>query len=147
MFAHPLQECRVAVTFLEWLTSPQSLRRASELGLGIAEIDAWFVDRTGAALSPAGRLFLLGSQVPPPVTSRRVVVQFATAEMTDGVMQWPETRRLVAERLGPAAIVVEDENLEAFRGALAEVGIRLAEADSSARLAIDGGDALGNASG
>jgi hypothetical protein len=105
--------------------SPQSLRRATEAGLALAEIDTWFGDRTGSPLSPAGRLFLLASQVPPPTTAMRLVVQFASAEIADGVMQWPETRRLIAERLGPTAIVVEEENLEAFRAALAEVGVGL----------------------
>ncbi|MDB5309055.1 MAG: hypothetical protein JWO38_3257 [Gemmataceae bacterium] len=104
---------------------PQSLRRAADLGLALSDIDVWFQDRTGAPLSPAGRLFLLGRQLPPPTAGRRLVVQFPTPEITDGVMQWPETRMLVAERLGPTAVVVEEDALEAFRRVMAEVGLVL----------------------
>lgn len=38
-------------------------------------------------------------------------------------MQWPDTRRLVAQRLGPTAVAVADENLDPLRAALAEVGV------------------------
>lgn len=105
--------------------SPQSLRRAADLGLSVADIDGWFLDRTGFPLSPAGRLFLLGGQLPSAAAARKLVVQFSTPELTDGVMQWPETRVLVAERLGPTAVVVGEENLEAFRGMMTEVGVHL----------------------
>ena len=47
------------------------------------------------------------------------------AELTDGVTQWPATAALVAERLGPTAVVVEADHLEAFRGVLAEIGVPL----------------------
>ncbi|HJZ58890.1 MAG TPA: hypothetical protein VKE74_28360, partial [Gemmataceae bacterium] len=90
-----------------------------------AEIDAWFMDRTGRPLSPAGRLFLLGPQLPPPSVSRLLVVHLPTAEIADGVMQWPDTRSLVADRLGPTAVVVDEENLEAFRTLLAGIGVMI----------------------
>lgn len=106
--------------------SPQSLRRAADLGLSITEIDSWFVERTGFPLSPAGRLFLLGKQLPPPTAARKLVVQFPTPEIADGVMQWPESRRLVAERLGPMAIAIEEEAFEPLRAVMAELGVILA---------------------
>jgi hypothetical protein len=105
--------------------SPQSLRRAADLGLAIADIDAWFGERTGFPLSPAGRLFLLGKQLPPPTASRKLVVLFPTPEIADGVMQWPETRGLVAERLGPMAIAIADEAFEPLQSVLAEVGVAI----------------------
>ena len=48
-------------------------------------------------------------------------------EIADGVVQWPGTRALVAERLGPLAVVVEEDRFDAFRAALAEVGVRVLE--------------------
>ena len=54
---------------------------------------------------------------------RLLVVKLPTVEIADGVMQWPATRSLVTERLGPFAVIVAEENLEAFRAALAEVGV------------------------
>jgi hypothetical protein len=53
------------------------------------------------------------------------VVKLPTTEVADGVTQWPRTRALVAERLGPLAVVVEEENFEAFKAALAEAGVRI----------------------
>jgi hypothetical protein len=102
--------------------SAELLRRAAE-SLPLAEIDGWFTDRTGQPLTPAGRLLLLGPQSPPPVAARLLVVRFPTPELADGAMQWPPTRALIAERLGPTAVVVTDENLEALRKVLAEVGV------------------------
>jgi hypothetical protein len=104
--------------------SPELLRRAAAT-IPLAEIDAWFADRTGQPLSPAGRLFLLGPQSPPPAAARLLVVRFPTPELADGAMQWPETRALVAERLGPTAVAVEPENLDPLRKVLADVGVSL----------------------
>jgi hypothetical protein len=95
------------------------------MGLAVAEIDSWFVERTGFPLSPAGRLFLLGKQLPPPTASRQLVVQFPTPEMAEGIVQWPETKSLVLERLGPLAISISEEAFESLPRVLAEVGIRL----------------------
>jgi hypothetical protein len=103
--------------------TPSSLRRATELGLSVADIDQWFLDRTGGVLSAAGRLFLVGSRLEPPAADRLTVVRFPTPEATDGVMQWPETRALVAERLGPTAVVVADDQLDALRRVLGEIGV------------------------
>ena len=102
---------------------PPSLRRATEQGLGIADIDAWFLDRTGSPLSPAGRLFLLGRQHPAPTAARLLVVRFPSPEITDGVMQWPETRNLIADRLGPVAVVIEEDAFESLRRVLNEIGV------------------------
>ena len=49
------------------------LRRAAE-SLPLTDIDAWFIDRTGQPLSPAGHLFLVGPQAPPPVAVRLLAV-------------------------------------------------------------------------
>jgi hypothetical protein len=118
-------------TIRRFQLSPQSLRRSADLGLAITDIDAWFVERTGQPLSPAGRLFLLGKQLPPPTASRRLVVQFPTSEITDGVLQWPDTRVLVAERLGPTAIAIDDAAFEPLQTVLQELGMHFAAAESA----------------
>jgi hypothetical protein len=100
----------------------ETLRRAAA-SFGLADIDGWFMDRTGQPLSPAGRLLMLGPQAAPPTAARLLVVRFPTPELTDGAMQWPDTRVLIAERLGPTAIAVDEENLEALKKVLGDVGI------------------------
>lgn len=100
------------------------LRRTAQNN-SLADIDSWFIDRTGHPLSPAGRLLMLGPQVSPPTATRLLVVRFPSVELADGAMQWPETRSLLAERLGPTAVVIHEENLEALRKVLAEIGINM----------------------
>jgi len=102
-----------------------SLRRAADAGRSTTDIDVWFTERTGSPLSAAGRLLLLGGQLPSPQSARLLVVKFPTAEIADGVVQWPGTRSLVAERLGPLAVAVEEENYEALKLALSEIGVRI----------------------
>lgn len=103
----------------------QSLRRAAE-SRALSDIDRWFEERSGASLSPAGRLLLLGAQMPAPRAERLIVVKFATPDLADGVTQWPATRDLIAERLGPLALVVAEENLAALTAALADIGVSVA---------------------
>lgn len=105
--------------------TPQSLRRALDAGRPLADVDIWFTERTGAPLSPAGRLLLLGAQMPAPVAVRLLVLKLPTTELADGLMQWPATRALVAERLGPLAVAVDEANFAALTAALAEVGVNL----------------------
>jgi hypothetical protein len=99
-----------------------SLRRAAE-SRALADIDHWFDERSGAPLSPAGRLLLLGAQAPAPRADKLLVVKLATPELADGVAQWPPTGALIAERLGPVALVVAEENLAALTAALADIGV------------------------
>jgi hypothetical protein len=42
-------------------------------------------------------------------------------------VQWPGTRALVGERLGPLAVSVAEENFDAFRAALRELGVQVKE--------------------
>lgn len=105
---------------------PELIRRVGEM-LPIAEIDAWFADRTGQPLSAAGRLFLLGPQMPAPSAARLLVVRFPTAELADGALQWPATRGLIDERLGPTVVAVSEDNLEPLRAVLAGIGVSLAD--------------------
>ena len=105
--------------------TPTSLRRAIDSGRPLADIDGWFAERSGAPLSSAGRLLLLGAQMPPPLAVRLLVVKLPTVEIADGVAQWPGTRALVAERLGPLAVSVNEEHFEAFRDALRELGVNV----------------------
>jgi hypothetical protein len=101
----------------------EQLRKAGQL-FPLSDIDSWFNDRTGQPLSSAGRLLLLGPQMPPATAARLLIVRFPTSEMADGVMQWSETRLLISERIGPMAVVVAEENLEALRKVLGEVGVQ-----------------------
>ncbi|MBY0460493.1 MAG: helicase-associated domain-containing protein, partial [Gemmataceae bacterium] len=107
--------------------TPASLRRAADSGRALSDLDAWFNERSGSPLSAAGRLLLLGSQMPAPQAARLLVVKLPTVELADGLMQWPETRGLVAERLGPLAVSVDEEAFEAFRAALREAEVEVGE--------------------
>ena len=98
------------------------LRRAAELQ-PVSDIDAWFVDRTGQQLSPAGHFLLIGPQAPPPIAPRLLAVRFPSAQLADGAMQWPESRKYISERLGPTIVAVAEENLDSLRRVLSEVGI------------------------
>lgn len=105
--------------------SPTSLKRALTTGLTLTDLDAWFRGRTGHPLTPAGRLFTVGPQLPPPAAGRVLVVELPSADVTDGLVQWPPTSGLVERRLGPTALVVDEANLPRLREVLAGLGIEL----------------------
>jgi hypothetical protein len=65
--------------------------------------------------------------MPPPVLRRHLVLHVETEEMADGIEQWPGTRELIEERLGPTALVVDEEKREALTARLRELGITLQE--------------------
>jgi hypothetical protein len=105
--------------------TPESVRRALAGGMTVLDLDAWFVARTGGPLTPAGKLFAVGPDLAPPHAVRHLVLHTPTAEIADGLVQWPETADLISDRLGPTAVVIEEEHLEGLRQILAGIGVRL----------------------
>jgi hypothetical protein len=56
---------------------------------------------------------------------RHLVLHVATPEMADGLVQWPETRALIVERLGPTALAVAEENIVNLRKQMHALGMQL----------------------
>ncbi|MCU0704110.1 MAG: helicase-associated domain-containing protein [Fimbriiglobus sp.] len=108
-----------------WTVGPASVRRAMQTGLTAPDLEAWFVARTGGPMPPAVRLFVQAPALPPSLASRRLVMQLPTEAAADGVMRWAITRKLVDDRLGPTAIVIDEANLRGLVEVLAEIGLRV----------------------
>ena len=105
--------------------TPESLRRAVIGGWRLEELDTWFQARAGGVLPAAGRMFLVGPTVPPSLASKRLVVQVPSAELADGLKQWPTTRDCLEDRLGPTALAVDEAKLPALREVLEALGVKV----------------------
>jgi hypothetical protein len=105
--------------------TPASLAGSRDSGLGVPELDDWFMQRSGQPLSPAARLLLNGFQTPPPVLRAQLVLHVATPELAEGLLQWPSTRGLIRERLGPTALVIAEEDVGLLREQLSVLGVNL----------------------
>jgi hypothetical protein len=123
-FAEPLP---AAAGRRQYRMTPATLAAAREAGLGVPALEAWFRQRAGQPLSDAARLLLTAPQVPPPRLQRHLVLHVDSEETADGLMQWPATRALVEERLGPTALAVAEGNVAALRERLKAAGIAVAE--------------------
>jgi hypothetical protein len=107
----------------QYLLTPASLAAGRGSGLSLAHLENWFLQRTGQPLSPAARLLLTGGDGPPPELRRLHVLTVPTRDVADGLLQWPTTRALIVERLGPAALVVAEENVGTLRDRLKDLGV------------------------
>jgi hypothetical protein len=107
--------------------TPASLANGRAMGWTLGTLEAWFQQRAGQPLSPAARLLMVGGQVDAPFFGRHLVLHLPTAELADGVLQWPQTRGLVAARLGPTALVVPEEQAGLLREKLRQAGIHVAD--------------------
>ncbi len=105
--------------------TPESLGAARDQGVTAAFLEHWFSQRTGVRLPPAARLLFSGADVPRPELRRQVVLHVASAEIADGLEQWPATRPLIQARLGPAALAVAEDDVAALTAQLAALGIGL----------------------
>jgi len=54
-----------------------------------------------------------------------VVLQVPTSEVADGLTQWPQTRSLIARRLGPTALAVPSEHVKLLCEKLAALGVKI----------------------
>jgi hypothetical protein len=109
-----------------FVVSPASLTRGLADGVNATVLSRWFADRAGLDIPPAIRLLLHASQDPQPplALDRPVVLTTPSAELLDGLLQHPSTRRLLGERLGPATILVPEQAREPLRIALRNLGLR-----------------------
>jgi hypothetical protein len=123
-FAVPLDRAQ-ANGRRQYRLTPVSLAAAREGGLNVPQLEAWFTQRAGGPLSPAARLLLAGAQAPAPQVKRHVVLHVATPELADGLVQWPETRALIDERLGPTALAVAEADTARLRELLQRLGMQL----------------------
>jgi hypothetical protein len=105
--------------------TPESLAAARQAGLGVQSLQDWFQRRSGQALSPAARLLMNGCNCPAPSLKSRLILQVSSAEMADGLVQWPQTRDLIEERLGPTVLAVAANNVETLRQRLDWLGTSL----------------------
>jgi hypothetical protein len=122
-FAEPLDRSS-ANGKRQYRLTPASLR-SSEWTL--PTLEAWFQQRAGQPVSAAARLLLTGPQGPPASLRKHLVLHVAAPEIADGLMQWPITRALIEERLGPTSLSVADENLDALRQRLRALGVTVEE--------------------
>jgi hypothetical protein len=107
----------------QYRLTPASLARAHSSGITVTTLETWFQQRCGQPLSPAARMLFSAGQLPAPQFQRLLVLQLASAELADGLVQWPATRSLIASRLGPTSLVVAEEQVPALREKLREAGL------------------------
>lgn len=110
-----------------FLVSAPSLDRAAESGLTPAILADWFRRRTGEGPPPAVRLMMrtspAASTAKPWPAKRLLVLTAPSADLLDGVLQHPDTRPLLGDRLGPVSVVVPEESVDRLRTALRAFGL------------------------
>jgi hypothetical protein len=111
----------------QYRLTPESLSAARATGMTLPALETWFFQRSGQQLPAAARLLMTAGQMEAPSLRRHLVLHVADEELADGLEQWPQTRELIADRLGPTALVVAEENVEQLRARLRAAGIPLAE--------------------
>jgi hypothetical protein len=111
----------------QYRLTPASLSAARSTGMTLTALEIWFHQRAGQPLPPAARLLMSAEQMQAPQLRRHLVLHVADEDLADGLVQWPQTRELIAERLGPTALVVAEENTATLREQLRSIGITLAE--------------------
>ncbi len=113
----------------QYQLTPASLSAARSAGMTLPVLETWFYQRAGQPLPPAARLLMSAGEMETPRLQRHLVLHIADEELADGLMQWPQTSELIAERLGPTALVVAEENVAVLRERLGAAGITLAETE------------------
>jgi hypothetical protein len=107
----------------QYRITPASVAACREGGLPFPVLEEWFVQRTGRPLSPAARLLLSGPQATPIELRKQLVLHVSDSAVADGLLQWPATRALIQDRLGPTALVVAEGHVEALRDRLHALGL------------------------
>src|SRR5262249_48468366 len=105
--------------------TPASVARGADCGLTLESLEHWFPNRCGQPLPDAARMLLAGRLAAPPRVRRLTVIQVTGEEVARGLLQWPETRSLIEEQIGPTTLVVDEESLAALQEKLTLLGMTL----------------------
>jgi hypothetical protein len=125
-FAQPIDGVTVQGHRRYQLT-PASLEHARNPGLAAKDLDEWFVQRTGLPLTAAGQLLLTGSESSPVKLRERLVLDVGSERSADGLLQWPQTRGLIEERLGSTTLAISREQWPTLRDRMLALGIQVQE--------------------
>ncbi len=127
----PLEPSRGSLTNprRRFRVTSSSLARAAEHGLTNSMLVNWYQRRAGTSIPPAVQLLLFAaeSRTPTLPTSRPLVLHTPTADLLDGLLQHPQTRDHLGDRLGPTSIVIIEEALPELRVILGSLGVSLSD--------------------
>lgn len=123
-FAEPL-ETSAREGRRQYRMTQASLVAGCDSGFGIRALEEWFGQRTGQPVSPAARLLLTASQMPPAALHRQLVLHVPAPEIADGLLQYAATAPLIAARLGPTTLAVAEENAAVLRQRLHSLGLNV----------------------
>jgi hypothetical protein len=105
--------------------TPASMSRGRDCGHTLESLENWFLYRCSQPLPNSARLLLAGHLFPSPRVRRLTVLQVAGEELALGLLQWPVTRGLIEEQIGPVSLVIAEENLPRLQERLAELGVEI----------------------
>lgn len=108
----------------EYRATIQSLRMARNAGLNAAALDAWYQRRAGQGIPASVLLLLTADESPAFQIGSRILLHVPGEELADGLAAWPESARLLGERLAPTLFAVPAENAEPLRSLLDRLGVR-----------------------
>lgn len=111
--------------------TPATLASARNHGWSLAALETWISQRSGTSLAPAARLLYQAGEIGSLPLQHLLVLQVPTVELADGILQWPQTRSFIHDRLGPTALVITAEQVEPLRKSLDQLGIALQEEGKS----------------
>ncbi len=72
-------------------------------------------------MTPAARLLAAAASSAEMRLETHLVIHVANADIADGLLQWPETRNLIQNRLGPTALVVAEADVPKLKAALSTI--------------------------
>lgn len=102
-----------------------TLEQARRQGLSLRFLEDWFIQRTGQPISMAGKLLWSDRSGVTLGLEPVLIVRASNETQADGLWQWPETRALLSERLGPSVFLIESIHIPALRNKLAEIDLTL----------------------
>jgi hypothetical protein len=109
----------------QYRVTPASILTARQQGVSLNYLQTWFVQRTGLPISAAVQLLMTGPDVAPVELRRQLVLHVGNEHLADGLQQWPATSTLIAGRLGPATLVVAENDVPALTDRLKELGVKV----------------------
>lgn len=109
----------------QYRLTPASIASARQHNVQLPYLQTWFAQRTGLPISAAALLLMTGPDAAPVELKRQLVLHVANEHLADGLQQWPSTRPLIQERLGPTRLAVAEDDVPLLMERLKELSVAM----------------------
>ncbi len=86
--------------------TPEIVQKLKNQGISSANFNDWFMHRAGIPMTPSVKMMFQGISKEEILFAEYLIFRVPNPSIADGLMQWPASRALILEQIGPCHLAI-----------------------------------------